>query len=302
MITSTQERNIASYTFYSEHEQEKVFPRLERLMRHHDHVKQLNVIYQQMRHDQTYECMRDPLFQNDEIATQKLDNANFTSLIIPLTFSKNQPLFEQMTKLCTEFNELIQCFYPNVVPQINLDAAHITVRSIVDYITQSVDELREYLPIIKPSVQKWLKLLGNSTRFYFMGLFSNFQENKGLSVGLRIYPTLPLIQIIRGEVANILYELNDTLPVRPESQFHTSLTHSTLLRVRNFHAPLSVEFILAFKDWVEQYDTTVFGSMFNIGLADFRIRNGKSDKLLLTDETGHRVGNEICLTEGFKKK
>jgi len=273
-----------------------VFPTLKRLICHHDHVKQLNVIFQQMRHDKTYELMRDPLFQSDENATQKLDNANFTSLIIPIDFSKNQELYDQMLKLCTEFDELIQYFFPQIKPQINLDATHITVRSIVDFISQDVDELKKYLPVTRPVVEKWLKVMGKSTRFYFMGLFSNLQENKGLSVGLRIYPNLPLIQIIRGEVAEALYRNKKAMPVRPEAQFHTSLTHSTLLRVRNFHAPLSVAFILTFKEWIEQYDTTVFGSMFNIGLGDFRIRNGKSDKLLLKDENGSCVGREIRLT------
>ncbi len=259
-------------------------------------MKQLNLIYQRMRHEETYERMRDTGFIGNQGAMHRLNTSNFTSLVIPLYLEQNRGLLERFQNLCGEFEALLKRFYPGVTPQFNLEAAHITVRSIVDYIRQDENALRKYLPYILPVVRKWLDRMGGETEIYLMGLFSNLHKNKGLSIGIRVYPTLPLIQIIRGEVANALYTPHHSLPLRPESQFHTTLTHATLMRIRDLKFPVSLEFILHFKEWLEQYDTLVFANISDLQLSDFRIRNGMSDKLLLFDEQRQKVGCEIDLS------
>lgn len=249
-----------------------------------------------MRHEETYERMRDTRFVGNQAAMRRLNTSNFTSLVIPLYLDQNKGLLDRFENLCGEFEAMLNKFYPGVTPQFNLEAAHITVRSIVDYIRQDENALRKYLPFIYPVVKKWLDRMGNETGIYLMGLFSNLHKNKGLSIGIRVYPTLPLIQIIRGEVASALYTPHHSLPLRPESQFHTTLTHATLMRVRDLKFPVSIEFILNFKEWLERYDTVVFAKISDLRLSDFRIRNGMSDKLLLFDEQQQKVGCEIVLS------
>lgn len=170
-----------------------------------------------------------------------------------------------------------------------LDSAHITIKSLVDFIQQDETGIKTYLPIIGQIVQKWTNLMGKNTKLFGVGLFTNLHVKKGLSVGVRFYPTLPMIQIIRGEVGVALYNAQEKIQLRSEREFHTELTHSTGFRVRNLNFPLHSNFVKEFKNIVEKHDQTVFGSVSEITPSDIYIRNGYSDKLIPNAEIG--VGN-----------
>jgi hypothetical protein len=135
------------------------------------------------------------------------------------------------------------------------------------------------LPTIVPIATKWLRLLAPDTTLYGIGLFTNLHQAKGLSVGVKFYPSLPLIQVLRGEVGQALYTEAST-PLRSEEAFHTMLTHSTGFRARNLTFPMSAKFVEQFQAIVEGYDNILFGRIGNIKLEDIYVRNGKSDKLI----------------------
>jgi hypothetical protein len=143
-------------------------------------------------------------------------------------------------------------------------------------------------------VSKWVKIIGSDTSLYAVGLFTNLHPAKGLSVGVKFYPGLPLIQIIRGEVGVALYAQGGGPPLRAENSFHTMLTHSTGFRARNLSFPMSADFVQEFQATIATYDQTVFGVIKDIQVGDFYVRNGYSDKLVTIDEV--QVQNEVRQT------
>jgi len=278
------------------------FDLLQRLCRHHDHLKSLTDSYNYMRRKETYERMIDLNFRCDLIKMKKLDDSYFTSLIIKLSENEGNILFTEVKKAYREIKKMIQHYYRNSKPEIYFDSAHITLKSILDDRKLNKSDLEKYLPVVKDIVETWINKLGKETCLYGMGLFTNLDIAKGLSIGIRFYPTLPLVQIIRGEIGNALYravdeEKLDKDDVRPENKFHTMLTHSTGLRIRDLDFPLHPEFIQKFVQTVERYDKTIFGFISDIKLADIYVRNGKSDKLTLVNNKSDKIGEEICLDQ-----
>ena len=279
---------------------------VQRLCRHHDHLKSLTEAYIKMRREQTYERMSDLNFRCDPNKMKRLDNSYFTSLIIKLLEDKGEVLFSGVKEAYIDVKNLIKRYYPESKPEIYFDSAHITLKSILDEKKQNKNDLEKYVPIIRNTVEEWINKLCNGTTLYGMGLFTNLTISKGLALGIRFYPTLPLVQIIRGEVGKALYNAVDEGKLkikkddkdgdlRPEEKFHTMLTHSTGFRARDLELPLHPEFIQRFVKTVEKYDKLVFGSISDIKLADIFIRNGKSDKLMVKDKEGRKIGEEISL-------
>jgi hypothetical protein len=269
---------MATYKVYDD--QEKIYDFVQRLCLHHDHLKTLIDAYNYMRQKETYARMRDPEFRCDSVKMNQLDSSYFTSLIVKLSFEQGAIFFEVVNQAYQKLNELVQNSYPNSKVEIYFDSAHITIKSILDFAQQSEVELETYLPIVSPTLKKWISLMGEDTQLFGMGLFTNLHKDKGLSVGVRFYPTLPLIQILRGEIGVQLYSSQSKIQLRPERTFHTMLTHSTGFRARNLEFPLQDEFCEQFKNLVEKYDQRVFGSISNIAISDVYIRNGFSDKLI----------------------
>ncbi len=269
---------MAKYEIYMN--QDETYDLVQRLCRHHDHLKSLVESYKYMRQTETYERMQNSEFRCDPVQMNKLDNSYFTSLIIKLSYEQGKLLFNGVNQAYQELSNIVQQFYPDAKVDIYFDSAHITIKSILDLVQQSDTELKAYLPIVSPIVHKWINLLGKDTKIFGMGLFTNLTVAKGLSVGVRFYPTLPLVQIIRGEVGATLYDLKNKVQLRPETTFHTMLTHSTGFRARNLDFPLSAEFIAEFKNTIEKYDRRIFGSISEIVPSDIYIRNGFSDKLV----------------------
>ena len=269
---------MASYEVYDD--QEKVNNLVKRLCLHHDHLKTLVEAYDYMRQKETYARMRDPEFRCDSVKMNQLDSSYFTSLIVKLSYEQGAIFFDSISRAYEELETLVRNSYPNSKVEIYFDSAHITIKSILDFVQQSETELETYLPIVSPIVKKWISLMSADTKFFGKGLFTNLHKDKGLSIGVRFYPTLPLIQILRGEVGVQLYSSRKELKLKPETAFHTMLTHSTGFRARNLEFPLQYGFCEQFKGIVEKYDRKVFGSISNIAISDIYIRNGFSDKLI----------------------
>lgn len=264
--------------------------RFERLRLHHDHIKTLENEYAFMRNKQTFGVMRDETFEFDQGAMAALDNSYFTSLIVKLD-AREDVFFGAVKDAYATLKAIIVRHFPKASVETTLGSAHITVKSILDDTKQTRDELTCYLPVITPIAEEWLGTLSSQTTLYAVGLFTNVHKAKGLSVGIRLFPSLPLIQIVRGEVGLALYSDQRTAShVRPEETFHTMLTHSTGLRARNLTTPFPPQFIEEFEEFVESYDKVVFGSIESLALSDLYVRNGFSDKLVL--------GKEICLADG----
>jgi hypothetical protein len=269
---------MARYKVYDD--QEKINDLVQRLCLHHDHLKTLMEAYDYMRQKETYTRMLDPEFRSDPVKMNQQDNSYFTSLIVKLSYEQGATFFDSIGQAYKELEALVRNYHPNSKVEIYFDSAHITIKSILDFVQQSETELATYLPILSPVVKRWIGLMGADTTFYGKGLFTNLHKDKGLSIGVQFYPSLPLIQILRGEVGVQLYSFRKELKLRPETAFHTMLTHSTGFRARNLEFPLRYEFCKQFKDIVERYDRKVFGSISNIAISDIYIRNGFSDKLI----------------------
>jgi hypothetical protein len=265
----------------------RILEQVDRLRRHHDHLKALDESYAFMRQKETYARMLDKDFRFDLGAMNELDESHFTSLIVKLDatqkafFSGIEEAYRRIRELFREFDSDLDV---EDAVEIYFDSAHITLKSLHDRSKQTAADLRSYLPVISPVVGKWIKLLGRETSLYAVGLFTNLHPAKGLSVGVKFYPSLPLVQVIRGEVGAALYTRGGGLLLRDEVSFHTMLTHSTGFRARHFTLPLSAGFIEAFKGIVEGYDKTVFGAIHDIRLDDIYVRNGRSDKLISVAE------------------
>lgn len=260
-----------------------VLMQVDRLRRHHDHLKTLENSYNFMRQKQTYDRMKDVEFQCDAEKMEELDNSYFTSLIIRLSLHQGQQFFAGVRRAYEALRALLLRFNPSATVDIYFDSAHITIKSLQDGLRQDIKSLRRYLPIISPIVRKWIDLMAGETSLYAVGLFTNLHAGKGLSVGVKFYPSLPLIQIIRGEAGAALYA-HAGFPLRPEDSFHTMLTHSTGLRARNLSFPMTPDFVQRFQVAVEKYDNIVFGALRDIESSDVYIRNGYSDKLVSVAE------------------
>lgn len=235
-----------------------------------------------MREQQTYARLTDPNFRTAPTLMAQSDSRTWlrTSLVIKLPNQPRSPFFQQISAAYTEVQTLIRHFYPTTGVDIYLDTAHITIKTLAEDQAQSIDDLLRYRTIIQPIVAHWLKQMATATELYALGLFSSLTKDKGLSLGLRFYPTLPLLQIIRGEVGVALYNHPETLNLRPEQKFHTMLTHATGLRARLVDLPVTAGFLRAFQAVLESYDQTIFGVISNLQAADFCIRHGYSDQLV----------------------
>lgn len=257
-------------------------PALFRACRHHDHLKGLVQEYQFMREQQTYARLADPTFRTDPTLMAQSDSRTWlrTSLIIKLPYSAETNFWRQVSTAYSAVQTVIHRFYPATAVDASLDTAHITIKTLAEDQAQSIDDLLRYRAIIQPIVTRWLELMATATELYAVGLFSSLTKDKGLSLGLRFYPTLPLLQIIRGEVGVALYNHTDTLNLRPEQKFHTMLTHATGLRARLVDLPVTADFLPAFQAVLESYDQTIFGIITDLSAADFCIRHGYSDQLV----------------------
>jgi len=273
---------MANYEVFSDYKE--LLQHVERLRRHHDHLKTLDDCYTYMRQKETYDRMEDPNFLCDKVKMKELDASYFTSLIIKLSVEQGKEFFYKVQQGYSQLKNLVERFDPSASVEIYFDSAHITIKSLEDGSQQDITALRRYLPIIAPIIDKWINLMGGETVLFGVGFFTNLHRAKGLSVGVKFYPSLPLIQVIRGEVGNILYEKDIGIPLRPENVFHTMLTHSTGFRARNLHFPMKSSFISEFKKTLESFDQIVFGAISNIRLEDVFVRNGYSDKLVTVAE------------------
>lgn len=254
---------------------------VDRLCRHHDHLKALAREYTLMRHEQTDGRMADPTFRTNSAAMDVVDSPGWlrTSLIVKLAQPALQPLLVGADHIYANAKQLIHHYYPDCEVDIYLDSAHITVKTLCGDQSQSADELANYLPIIRPLVHRWLTAMAD-TKLYAVGLFSSLSAERGLSLGLRFYPSLPLLQIIRGEVGVALYSEANAFPLRPEQSFHTILTHSTGCRARLCEFPLAPAFVNAMQTLLDQTDRHLFGVLDALTPADFVIRHGYSDQLI----------------------
>ena len=272
---------MADYVTYDK--SDAVLNVVTRLRNHHDHLKTLDEAYAFMRKQQTYNRMNDEKFAFDDAAMDKLDKSYFTSLIVRLSKSEGDALFSKVEEAYRTLKDLVLRHHPKAKVEIYFDSAHITIKSILDHEQQAESDLYTYIPVIRPVVHKWLSSLGPETKLYANGLFTNVNKEKGLSVGIRFFPNLPLIQIIRGEVGKMLYS-SSGLTLRSEDDFHTMLTHSTGFRARQLTTPFPANFTNEFKQVVEQYEKVLFGSIDNVVASDVFVRNGFSDKMSLGKE------------------
>jgi len=276
---------MARYQVFPNADARKVLQNVDRLRCHHDHLKTLDNCYAFMRQKETYDRMRDPEFRcDDPDKMNELDRAHFTSLIVKLSPEQGEKFFLRIRQAYEQIGALLRRFDDRATVEIYFDSAHITIKSLQDGLKQDADALGRYFPVILPIVRKWIDRFGTDTSLYAVGLFTNLSKEKGLSIGVRFYPSLPLVQIIRGEVGAALYAHGSGLALRVEGSFHTMLTHSTGFRARNLSLPMSTGFIKEFQTIVESYDATVFGAIQNIQVADVYVRNGRSDKLVTVAE------------------
>jgi hypothetical protein len=253
---------------------------VDRLRRHHDHLKTLDECYTLMRQKQTYDRMEDPNFSCDQAKMNELDKSYFTSLVVKLSEEAGSEVFSKVREAYKQLKDIVLRFDPSANVEIYFESAHITIKSLADGAKQDKEELRKYVAVIAPIVRKWIERMGPDTSLFAVGLFTNLHTAKGLSVGVKFYPSLPLIQLLRGEVGRALYERDNGLPLRPEYEFHTMLTHSTGFRARNLRFPMNREFVEEFKTTVESFDRRVFGAISDVRLEDVFVRNGYSDKLI----------------------
>jgi hypothetical protein len=88
---------MARYAVYPNNTQ--TLERIERLRRHHDHLKTLDGAYGLMRHEQTYDRMRDAGFRCDPAKMKELDSSHFTSLIVRLSAEEGHQFFAAVEKV-----------------------------------------------------------------------------------------------------------------------------------------------------------------------------------------------------------
>ena len=280
---------------FPDHSTEK---ELSRRLLHFDHLKTINNVYQLMRDEQTIARMKDPNFTNDHAEEKKLDEVYFTSLVIRLKKPMFDPLFEKVEKAYREIEELIQAYHPEANVDIYFDTAHITVKSISREQEISWEEMEQLTALIKPVVHDWVGKMANETKLFARGLFSHLHPKKGLSLGIRFFPSTTLVQQIRGETGMVVYEAGDRGAFRedmlnPEANFHTLLTHSTGMRARGFQLPFHPDFVEKFEALISGYDKKIFGYLTDLTPGDFFLGNCQSDRYVINEA----VGKEVCMGE-----
>ena len=160
--------------------EKKIYDFVNRLRRHHDHLRCLDENYNYMRKRQTYERMKDPEFCCDLEQMDKLGNSYFTSLIVKISDRQGKSFFERVNEPYKRLEKLVHKFHRDAKVESFSDSAHITFKSLADFIEQSEAELRTYMAIVRPIVHKWIKLMGKDTKFIGVGLFTNLHVAKGL--------------------------------------------------------------------------------------------------------------------------
>ena len=210
-------------------------------------------------------------------------------------------MFDELEKVYGAIDELVHQYHPEAQGSIYFDSTHITIKSILDGVKQSKDDLEEYMPFVAEVVDRWASTLGHTTTLFAQGLFTNLHRNKSLSLGIRFFPSQPLIQMMRGDVGDILYSAanRDELPgtmLRNEDDFHTRLTHSTGYRARDLDFPLHPIFVRDCVRVIERFYEHVFGKLSGVSVNDVYIRNGESDRLAL-EVSGETVGEELCVAD-----
>ena len=254
---------------------------IKRICLHHDHLKYLISSFDQKIYKETFERMADEDFQCNSVDMAMFCNSYFTSIIVTLSNPAGSELLKILEDVYKEISHTVIRHYPESKIDISsFESAHITIKCLVDNMRQGKEELEKYLPFVGPIIEEWVGLLGGRTTLYAQGLFTNLHPEKGLAVGVRFFPDMPLIQIMRGELGVELYRHKEELVLRDEDAFHTELVHSTGFRARNLQFPLAKGFIAEFREIIERYDNHVFGSISDITLDDIVIRNGFSDKLI----------------------
>ncbi|MEL6674690.1 MAG: hypothetical protein AAFR61_20945 [Bacteroidota bacterium] len=267
---------------------------LNRLLLHHDHLKALEAEYSFMWERQTLARFRDKDFQTDALQMAQLDSARFTSFIIKLDAQAGEAFFAPVQQAYEALASLVRQFFPKSQSEISLDAAHITIKSLLDHRAQETSSLQVYHQVLQPVLTPWLSSLAGDTVLYARGLFTNLHAGKGLTVGVKFYPSTPLVQILRGAAGVALYEAREQglIPedgLRPETAFHTMLTHSSGFRVRDLTYPLPEDFVREFGMLINSYENVHFGSLQGLQPEDFWIRNGQSDALRVSEQAGAEV-------------
>lgn len=283
---------------------------IQRLMGQHDFYRSMHEFYGSQLNQEAFEKMRSGAYAPEEEKTKKHEGSYYTSLILKLSETEGAPLFQPLKAAYSELTELIEAYFPGARPEAYLDSAHLAIRSILNYKEQSLEELQRYKAILHPAISKWLPRFSADTILYAKGLHLSLNSFKGLSIGIKIYPSTPLIQALRGLAGEALYNALDAGVLKPEdvweeekaARWHTKLTHSTGLRVRGpeFLPPWAPgpmperekAFIGAFEAMVEKYDNVIFGKISNIQLSDIFIRNGKTDKLIVGKGGGVELAME----------
>jgi len=87
-----------------------------------------------MREKETYARMEDPNFQCDPEKMEELDNSYFTSLIVRVSDKEGESFFKIIKQAYEELSDVVQEFYSNSKVEIYFDSAHITIKSIVDFV------------------------------------------------------------------------------------------------------------------------------------------------------------------------
>ena len=249
-----------------------------------------------MRDDQTIARMKNPSFSNDPVRAAKLGEMYFTSLVIRLQRPEMNPLFEKVNKAYQVFNQLIHHYHPEANVDIYFDSAHITVKSFSRNQEISWEEMHLIHDLIHPVVNTWVEKMKAETHLFARGLFSHLHPEKGLSMGIRFFPSTTLVQEIRGECGAAVYQAQEKKIFRddllnPETNFHTLLTHSTGLRARGFKLPFHVSFVEEFEQLILKYDQELFGTVSGLTMKDFFLGNCKTDRYIITD----KIGKEISL-------
>lgn len=280
---------------------------IQRLMNMHDFYRTIPDFYLGHLNREALDLMRSGTYMPNPEKTKRLQDSFHTSLILKLDNLDRAVEFQSCRRVFEELQNLILEFFPKAEPEIYFEAAHITIRSLVQYRQQSVEELNRYRDILCPHVKKWLARFTQDTTLYVKGLHVSLNSFKGLSVGVRVYPSTPMIQTLRGVAGKVLYDAldggsldqKDLWTENHAATWHTKLTHATLLRERSreFLQPWDASnppektkaFLDSFERLVNQYENQVLAKITHIGLEDLYLRNGKSDKMLAGEEGGIEI-------------
>lgn len=265
------------------------FQKVKKLISNHEFLRKLDYVYNHIMFEkQTIEPMGICFPQyTDEM--EERDRSNFTSLILKLDKNLGRVLFDPVKQAYEEIEQLVTNTYPKAKPEIYFDSAHLTIRAIVDKQKQDKKILEKYLSILHGPIEGRIDAASKDLILYGMGLFTNLHEKKGLSIGIRFYSSTSLIHKLR-EIAKVeLYKALEEKKIKahelnPDPDKHTTLTHSTGMRIRNLKYPLKQAFVEDFKKVIQKYNNRVFGKISDIKLEDIWLRNGKSDKLIPSTE------------------